>query len=278
MDGARVVGDVAGAWFESGPAAQSLGGGSASHAAHDPGQVDDVGEVSDLPGTVPPFGYEQVEMVGAEVDGDVAGEFGRGFVFVMEEEGDIDGSVLEQGHGFGWFRLGDFVGVVLRGVRSGVGLEPAQCSGEGTDDEAGESGQSDVASAEAEGFREISAQSRHRGGHLGGADAGELASGGQPDAAGRAVEEGDSEVFLQRRHVLGQGWLGPAEVAGGGSDAAGFGDGAEDEEAFRLTGVESLLEEIGHKPSLCQSSGIWVYRRSMMRTTLEVIVVKSSLS
>jgi hypothetical protein len=67
--------------------------------------------------------------------------------------------------------------------------------------------------------------------------------------------------------------LGPAEFAGGGTDAAGFGDGAEDEETFGLAEVESLFEDSSHKQSLCQSRGNWVYRRWMMRTTLEVIVV-----
>lgn len=68
----------------------------------------------DLPGTVPAFGDEQVEVVGAEVDGRVSGELGRGFVFVMEEERDVDGTVVEQAKRFGRFGLGDFVGVVKR--------------------------------------------------------------------------------------------------------------------------------------------------------------------
>ena len=100
-----------------------------------------------------------------------------------------------------------------------------------------------------------------------------MAGSGKPNAAWGAIEEGDVEVFLERIHVLGQCWLGPAEFAGCGTDAAGFGDGAEDQEAFGLAEVESLLEDSRHKSSLCQSRGNWVYRRWMMRTTLEVIVV-----
>lgn len=142
------------------------------------------------------------------------------------------------------------------------------------DDEAGETGKANIASAEAECFREVAAQSRHRGGHLVGSDAGELAGGGEPDAAWSAVEEGDAEVLLERSHVLGQCRLGPAEDARGGADAAGFSDGAEDEEAFGLAEVESLFEDSSHKSSLCDSRANWVYRRWMIRTTLEVIVVK----
>jgi hypothetical protein len=132
LDGAGVVGDVPGPRFETGGAAEAFGGGSAAHASHDPRQVGNIIEVLDLPGTVPAFGNEQVEVVGAEVDGDVSGELGRGFVFVMEEEGDVDVTVIEQAQRFGRFGLGDFVRVVKRrvGTCAGVCLEPAECCGQ----------------------------------------------------------------------------------------------------------------------------------------------------
>ncbi len=277
MDGAGVVGDVAGAGFEAGGAAETFGGRPAAHASHDPRQFGNIVEVLDLSGSVPPFGDEQVEVVGAEVDGHVSGQLAWGFVFMVEEEGDVDSTVIEQTQRFGRFSFGDFVRMVERRVSASacVGLESTERRSQWADDEAGESSKTHIASAEAEGFGEVAAQSRHRGGHLIGTDAGELAGSGESDAAWRAVEEGDAEVLFQGVHVLGQRWLGPAEFTGGGTDAAGFGDGAEDEEAFGLTDVESLFEDSCHKSSLCQSRANWVYRRQMIRTTLEVVALKS---
>lgn len=83
-----------------------------------------------------------------------------------------------------------------------VCLEPTKRCGERPDDEAGESSETHIASAEAEGFRKVAAQSRHRGGHLVRADAGKLAGRGQTNAAWSAVEERDPEVLFQGVHVL----------------------------------------------------------------------------
>ena len=51
-------------------------------------------------------------MVCAEVDSHMSGQLRRGFVFVMEEEGDVDVAVIEQAQCFGRFGLGDFVRMV----------------------------------------------------------------------------------------------------------------------------------------------------------------------
>src|SRR5699024_2081589 len=103
-----------GAGFEAGGTPEAFGSGSAPHASHDPRQVGDVVEVLDLPCPVPAFGYEQVEVVGTEIDGHVSGQLGRGFVFVMEEEGEIDSTIVEQTQRFGRFSFGDFVRMVKR--------------------------------------------------------------------------------------------------------------------------------------------------------------------
>src|SRR5699024_8376004 len=116
-----------------------------------------------------------------------------------------------------------------------VGFESAERGGLSPDGEAGETGEPDIAPTEPEGFRKVTAQSCHRGGHFVSANASELSRGSQSDTAWSAVEEGDAEVLFEGVHVLGQCWLGPAEFAGGGADAAGFGDCAEDEEVFGIT-------------------------------------------